>query len=84
MRRRYPSIILLDHMPATPPVRVDVIFGHGESFAMTGRVARLILWLCRNAERINSQPRGELLFGFRGDLATCRLAQMWDSVDDRS
>lgn len=51
---------------------------------MTGRVARLILWLCRNAERINSQPRGELLFGFRGDLATCRLAQMWDSVDDRS
>ena len=64
-----------------PPLRADVVFGNGETFHVSGRVARLILWLCRNAPRIASPPKGEVVFSFRAEQASCRLAEMWDSLD---
>lgn len=70
------------NMPALPPgPKLDVICSDGQVFAVTGRAARLILWIARHAARIEAQARGELVFGFRETQMTCRLAEMWDSVE---
>lgn len=62
------------------PLRVDVIFQNGETFTLSGRVARLVLWLCRNAARIGSQPKGEISIRYGEGPISCRVTDVWDSI----
>lgn len=47
-------------MARPQPVRADVIFGNGETFALSGAVARMILWLCRNRLLIEQRQTCEV------------------------
>lgn len=60
---------------APPAPRIDVIAPDGQVTHLTGRAARLVLWLCRNMEKVNKPERGELVLGFRGELGTYRLTE---------
>lgn len=59
-----------------PPIpRVDVLTPDGQVYRLTERAARLVLWLCKHAEKVNKPERGELVLGFRGELGTYRLTE---------
>ena len=46
------------------PVKVDI---GPETYTLTGRVARIIMWLTLRAERINQVEAGNIRFDFAGE-----------------
>jgi hypothetical protein len=61
-----------------PKSHLDVITSSGEVFTATGVVARMVLWLCQNADHVSSHPTGRLLFHFGGDSCVPELTHVWD------
>jgi hypothetical protein len=57
-----------------PDPRVVVEFcQEGEHWPSSGRVSRMIRWLCENEETVNRIGKGELRFCFAGDSLSAHV-----------
>lgn len=63
---------------AVRPVEVHVTAGNGEVFSLRGRVARMVLWLCRNEAAIVGKRRGDLRVNFDGNYQAFVLAEAFE------
>lgn len=62
-------------------MKVDVVLADGQCYALRGRVARLVAWLCRHAQDVERMTKGELVFAFSGRTLTGRVSEVFDPLD---
>ena len=62
------------HQRPNPP-KLVITDGNGAKYTITGRVARMILWLCENEAQIEEIARGRLDVGFSGEYQEWHLSR---------
>lgn len=61
--------------PRSNEPRIVITDASGVQHVITGRVARMVMWLCDNEEKIEYIPRGRLDVGFSGEYQEWHLTE---------